>query len=120
MRLSVEDLIWNRAALESGGPAPRAGDAALAAALAVHGLVMNGGVHHAIQVLAGSELQGAIKAFRFLSLGTVASLFEVAEGVDEDLANQRYWDAIPNDDELQNRFRAAYRYSPEAFAPIAR
>ena len=51
MQLSLADQIWNRAALESGGPAAREGDRALAALLLAHGMVMNGGVGHALEVL---------------------------------------------------------------------
>jgi hypothetical protein len=38
------DEVWNRAALEGGGPEPREGDVALATLLRAHGLAMNGGV----------------------------------------------------------------------------
>jgi hypothetical protein len=120
MTLAVEDMIWNRAALESGGRSPKEGDAALAAALAAHGLVMNGGVHHAIDVLSPAELHAAVEGFRFFSLSNVAELLELAEGLDEVAANGRYWDAIPDDSILQDRFRAVYRSSPAAFSPTAR
>jgi hypothetical protein len=116
--LTVEDMIWNRAALESGGPSPREGDIALAAVLAAHGLVMNGGVHHAVEVLSRTELTAALKGFRFLSLSGAADLLEIATTLDEDVANRRYWDAIPDDGALQARYRAVYRSSPAAFSPI--
>ena len=119
MSLTVEDLIWNRAALESGGPSPSEGDLALSAALAAHGMVMNGGVHHAMDVLSPAELEAAASGFRFFSLASVADLLEDAQHLDEGEADRRYWDAIPDDEVLQNRFRMAYRSSPGAFTPIA-
>jgi hypothetical protein len=51
------DKVWNRATLQSGGAAPKSGDRALAVLLLVHGLVMNGGVHHALESAQTSELR---------------------------------------------------------------
>ena len=45
--MTSADRVWNRAALEGGGASPGPGDRALASLLLVHGLVINGGVHHA-------------------------------------------------------------------------
>ena len=42
-------MIWNRAVLDDGGASPGAGDTALAAALAFHGLAMSGGVLDAFE-----------------------------------------------------------------------
>lgn len=44
-RLSMRDLVWNRACLGSEDSL-KVGDVALAALLAFHGLAMNGGVLH--------------------------------------------------------------------------
>jgi hypothetical protein len=43
------DVIWNRAALDAGGPCPRHGDAALSAVLGLHGLAMSGGLLDAVE-----------------------------------------------------------------------
>ena len=52
------DLIWNRAC--SGMITEfRPGDRALAGLLGAHGLIMNGGVLHAVECLAENELSEA-------------------------------------------------------------
>jgi hypothetical protein len=47
--LLLADHVWNRAALDGGGPKPRDGDRALADLLLAHGLIMNGGLGHALE-----------------------------------------------------------------------
>ena len=74
--LTEHDRVWNRAAMDDGGEEPRAGDRALADLLYAHGMVMNGGVHHALEVLTPDELKAAIAGFRYFSLGAVADLLE--------------------------------------------
>jgi hypothetical protein len=69
------DRVWNRAALEAGGPSPAKGDRALAALLLAHGLVMNGGVHHALRCMQPAELMAAAEGFSFFSLADVAGSF---------------------------------------------
>lgn len=120
MDLSVEARVWNRAALESGGADPREGDRALAGLLSVHGLVMNGGVHHALEVLSPQEIRAARGGFQFFSLAPVGQLLDEAETLDEDVANQRYWALVPDDEAIERRFRAKFHQSPDAFAPIDR
>lgn len=119
MDLPVEVRVWNRAALESGGAEPREGDRALAALLLAHGLVMNGGVHHAVEVLSEDEIRAAISGFGFFSLAAVGRLFEEAKTLDEEAANQRYWALIPDDEAIDRRFRVVFLSSPDAFAPPA-
>jgi hypothetical protein len=68
------DAIWNRACLERGGIAPCEGDIALAAALLVHGLVMNGGVLHALGCLSEGEVLAACAGFRYFGFEAVATL----------------------------------------------
>jgi hypothetical protein len=119
MDLPVEARVWNRAALESGGASPREGDRALAALLRLHGLVMNGGVHHALEVLSRDEIRAAISGFEFFSLTPVGRLLEVARTLDEEAANRQYWAFIPDDDAINGRFRVTFRSSPHAFAPLA-
>ena len=62
------DAIWNRAALEQGGPNPKPGDVALAALILAHGLVMNGGVHHAVACLTEDEIDAAVAGFSYLGI----------------------------------------------------
>jgi hypothetical protein len=116
--LYLEDRVWNRAALESGGADPRDGDRALAALLLVHGLVMNGGVHHALEVSSRDEIRAAIAGFAFFSLAPASRLLETAQTLDEDEANRQYWDLIPDDDAIVRRFRAIFKSSPDVFAPL--
>ena len=121
MELSQTDLIWNRAALESGGEAARAGDRALADLLLAHGMVMNGGVGHAVEVLSLEEFLAALSGFRFFGFDEVALLLEGAlraSEQDHELADQSYERLIPDDQVLVKRFESYYRHSPEAFAPI--
>lgn len=73
-----EITVWNRAALHSGGPSPREGDLALSSLLRVHGLVMNGGVVHAVEVATEAELRASCAGFRYLGLPEVAELLEIA------------------------------------------
>lgn len=116
--LPVEVRVWNRAALESGGAAPREGDRALAALLLAHGLVMNGGVHHALELLSPDEIRAAISGFEFFFLAPVGRLLEVAQSLEEEAANRQYRAIIPNDDAIDRRLRVVFGSSPHAFAPL--
>jgi hypothetical protein len=120
MNQEVTNRVWNRAALESGGGDPRRGDRALASLLLAHGLVMNGGVHHAVEAMSQTELSDAAAGFRFFRFGDVATLLEeVAEGrgQSEETADQQYATSIPEDAVLTNRFEEVLVASPELFAP---
>jgi hypothetical protein len=72
MKLSRQDLIWNRATLKSGGSVRCAGDTALAALLLAHGLIMNGGVEHALECMSQSELLAALAGYRYFGLERAA------------------------------------------------
>jgi hypothetical protein len=125
------DMIWNRAALDDGGASPGAGDTALAAALAFHGLAMGGGVLDAFErALGGATLTEA--AFRWLGLEPVAALLawvrrEIAAGtlgnddqaeVFEREAGERYNAILPSDAILQAAFRSRLGEDPSAFAGL--
>jgi hypothetical protein len=71
--------IWNRALTDYRGPSPAAGDDALAAMLHAHGLVMNGGVLHAVEVMSEAQLAAAKSGYRFLGLDPVADLLARAK-----------------------------------------
>ena len=122
MQLSHEDRVWNRAAVDGGGASPGAGDRAGSrdALLLVHGLVMNGGVEHAFEVLSPGQISAAILGFRYFELADVAMLLQSVAGGPlhgEDI-DQRYWDLIPNDAAIVQKFKAMFRLSPNAFAPL--
>lgn len=126
------DAIWNRAT-EGGGRRPRDGDTALAAALAFHGLAMNGGVLHAFEVLSAQELGGAHDGYAWLGLGEVAAFLqrtaaaiEATDWDDESAvealeaeSDAEYERLLPGDDsDVEAAFRARLAERPEAFAPL--
>ena len=108
--MDAADQVWNRAA-QGGGDNPREGDAALSAALAFHGLAMNGGVLHTYEVLGSEELGRARDGFLWLALPDVAQFIEVtAQSIaatnwdDEDAvdaleasADEQYDSLLPSD-----------------------
>ena len=96
-----ETAVWNRAAMESGGLSPREGDVALSALLIVHGLVMNGGVFHAVEAVKEDELRAACAGFRYFGFDDVAELLEAA--------TQEEWT-----DENEERVNAGYGVDDEA------
>jgi hypothetical protein len=133
----TRDKIWKRACQPTQEAAElRAGDRALAAALLAHGIVMNGGVLHALQGMSPSERREAAAGYRFLALPTLAELFEgeVPDGDldddDEDLEresglerleaelNQKYWATAPDDEALWCAFEKKLRQEPGLFTPV--
>jgi len=118
---SRQDEIWNRACLESGGSAPREGDLALASLLRAHGVVMNGGVLHALEVLSQEERANAIAGYCYFGLTAAAqALAQAYEDTDEaeHAANSAYSWAVPNDEALAHAFRVGLLARPDAFAPV--
>jgi hypothetical protein len=58
--------------------------------------------------------------FRYFELAGVAALLQsVASGTlrGEDI-DQRYWDVIPNDEAIAQKFKAMFRLTSSAFAPL--
>jgi hypothetical protein len=118
MNTTSSNGIWNRAALEAGGDSPRPGDRALASLLLVHGLVMNGGVHHALEGITPEELLAATDGYEFFGFYDVAAFFR---GASEDpmlsnwtddtevAANRRYAERVPDDSCLVARFEEVLR-----------
>lgn len=116
------NLVWNRAALEDGGAEPREGDRALASLLLIHGLVMNGGVQHAVETLSAAELTAGQRGFEFFGFHDVASLLSVAAAArdgDEDELDREYAKLIPTDGALTSRFKELFLMLPERFAPMS-
>ena len=121
MAASKRDEIWNRAALENGGSNPLEGDRYLGALLRAHGMVMNGGVEHAVEALTQSGLQDAVAAFRFFDLNDAAGLLELASTVrafDQTVHDEQYARIIPDDSLLFDRFVAKLEQFPVLFAPV--
>lgn len=117
--LTHDARVWNRAALRAGGANPREGDRALADLLVAHGMVMNGGVAHALDVLSAKELSDAAAGFRFFSFDDVAELFAAAsESQPANATDAQYWRSIPDDATVTNRFHQVLASSPELFAPL--
>jgi hypothetical protein len=125
--MTSADSVWNRAALQSGGTVPEAGDRALAALLLVHGLAMNGGVHHALECVQPLELTAAVKGYAFFGFHEVAAFFERAADdasrptwTDEQVAeaDRQYARLIPDDSHLVCRFEDVFRERADQFAPL--
>jgi hypothetical protein len=132
MDVDEADLIWNRAAaLGNGGGSPRAGDTALATALAFHGLAMSGGVLDAVE-RTSAAINQAEAAFRWLGLEFIAALLasiqqDVTAGTLEDddqaealerEADERYNAILPSDAILEAAFRARLQEDRTAFAVL--
>ncbi|MBB03619.1 MAG: hypothetical protein CMJ47_13315 [Planctomyces sp.] len=125
--LSDSDAVWNRAATEDGGALSAPGDLALAALLHAHGLIMNGGVLHAVELLTEDERSDAQNGFRFFGLAEVASLLSRAkhsldegQGLDdlESRLDSDYTTLVPDDSFLYHRFESRFRDTPRDFSPI--
>ena len=59
------DTVWNRAALEGGGDSLGRGDRALASLPRLHGLIMNGGGHHALECIEPADVIAAADGYAF-------------------------------------------------------
>ena len=89
--------------------------------LLAHGMVMNGGVGHALEALSSDELAAAATGYRFFGLDAVASLLEYSLNATEDEVDQAdavYGRHIPSDQTLVDRFEALYSPTPQAFVSI--
>ncbi len=122
------DEVWNRAALEGGGPEPREGDVALAALLRAHGLAMNGGVLHAAECLRPDELRASCDGYRFSEYDGLAKLLADAaitvakgqgSGALEQSTGRAYARSIPDDAALLSRFKRHFAQHPELYAPLS-
>lgn len=95
--------------------------------LLLHGLVMNGGVHHAVESLGAAELAAAADGYSFFGLGDVA-LFLRGAGDDptlckwtdetEGVANRRYSEMVPDDGHLFRCFERVFKERRGMFAPV--
>lgn len=121
MDADTQTIIWNRAAMAGGGPAPGPGDAALAEALRLHNMIMSGGLDHALDVLTPEDFASAASGFRYLQLSDVAELVEQAQGAtSDDLLEEfdtRYSALIPQDQVIGVHLQALLQRRPDDFAP---
>lgn len=120
--MSDPDKIWNRAAEGLGG---EDGDDALAALLVVHGMVMNGGLVNALEVVDEEQLHAAIEGYRFFGLDEAADLIvETQAALDDDADPEtleatkdgEFYDIVPDDDTVYDAFLAKHEEEPTAFA----
>jgi hypothetical protein len=124
--------VWNRAAMSSGGPAPRQGDASLASVLGVHSLAMSGGLLNAVEQATPDQLDAAEAGYRWLQLDAAADVIgmvrrEIETGAldDDDRADaleghadDEYGQVVPTDQTLVDAFQARWIEVPDAFAAV--
>ena len=121
------DAVWNRAAVDRGGPRPLRGDSALTAVLRLHSLAMSGGLLDAIEQLAGPGVDAAESGYTWLGHPDAAHVIAYvrdqvrAGALDsadrlEHEADHRYADVIPGDATLNSAFRRRIAEEPSAFA----
>ena len=141
--LDDADVIWNRAC-DPFAQLSGTGDRALQAVLLVHGMVMNGGVEHAVESLSADELRAGTSGFEYLGLGDVGDVLreaietafpagpiadrderqqhmvalrdETYERLDE--LDRAYSVLVPQDDVLEKAFRRRLRTLPRDFAAL--
>src|SRR3546814_2272427 len=109
--LACQDQIWNRAALEVGGTNPREGDKALASLLLLHGMAMNGGIDHAVEVLTPLEFSAALAGFRYFGLVRIAELLESIGAFGTEVQAERLnkeYRSEEHTSELQSLMRNSY------------
>jgi hypothetical protein len=126
------DLIWNRACTLDVADL-MVGDRALAALILFHGLIMNGGVLHALECMESEsqKFEAAMSGYRVFGFDHVADFLTVARSIavvtltDDDFDSLeaklygRYRDQIPDDSTLAERFEAYHSDHPEQFAPLS-
>jgi hypothetical protein len=113
--------------MEGGGADARPGDRALAQLLALHGLAMNGGIHHALEILSLEQVEAAASGFTYFEMAEVARLLwrlrsdpGLKSWTDsgEAEADRLYAALIPDDQHIVEHFELKFRQSPEKFAPL--
>ena len=132
------DAVWNRALdLTSPDEAEAAGDAALHIVHIFHGVAMNGGLYHAVELHRDDEdypIDSVIEAYRFFGLELAADAIEHAtteqeeleanedDDVDEDTleeAEERINEMYALEDaDVETALATALQHDPDAFAPV--
>jgi len=129
LMMSERDLVSNRACglSDRAERSTREGDVALSALLVAHGLVMNGGVLHAFDVLTPGERLAGAAGYRYFGFDELGALMERDIGVPDDLdaaerleheLNALYWAHVKHDEDLVTRFHRHFASNPEAYAPV--
>jgi hypothetical protein len=127
LALSQEAKIWNRAALNDSSMMVAKGDRALSALLHLHGLIMNGGVLNALEILEPKQLNDAIAGYEFFGLKSITLLLSKAKDIldrsidldtQEALLDSEYASIIPDDSFLVSIFERYLRDNPSDFAPL--
>jgi hypothetical protein len=95
--------------------------------LAFHGVVMNGGVLHALELFGSDGLEPLEAGYRYFALEDVADLLNEAKSTPKtenelDLweaeLDRRYRKIVPSDSTLDARFKMVLLRSPSEFAPV--
>lgn len=125
--MSHADLIWNRACIANGCVNPLKGDRALTAMVKAHGLVMNGGVFHALELLNNTELQETRAGYRYFGfveaaalLARARDLFDASVDLEsfERQLDLEYASLIPSDSALAEKFELVLSRNPSEFAQL--
>lgn len=115
--MSPADQVWNRAALERGGKAPLEGDLHIVALIALHSLMMNGDLEHAMEFFSRDEYLAGVAGFRFLGLTEAATLLELANsGADLEAIESAFLRLVPSDAFIAEAYERTYADSPHLFA----
>jgi len=130
--MDAADEIWNRAAMNGGGPDPSLGDLALTSVLRLHNLAMSGGLLDAVERMTPEQLETAQAGYHWLRLDPAADVVAMVQqeidagALDDDdraealevRADDEYGRAIPRDQTLVDAFRTRLAEEPHAFAPV--
>jgi len=122
-------VIWNRAAGGATAGSLKDGDRSLAALLQAHGLIMNGGVLNAVEVMQQEEFRSAVAGYDYFELHGVSHLLRqaralVQRGEEEEIeSHEAMFDAdyraiIPDDSALFRLFEERLRARPSDFASV--
>ena len=93
--------------------------------LAMHNLIMNGGIHHALDMLSAEEIDAAIAGFEYFDVQPALSAINAVltnpslrewTDANEVEANALYYTHVPDDELLVTAFDRRYLESPEDFA----
>jgi hypothetical protein len=120
----VTTHIWNRACdPDADSDSLRARDRALRDVVALHSLVMNGGLAHALEVLGATSVTRAADGFMYFGRSDVARLLaDSASLMDGQIQRldglESKYNAVVDDTTLDEAFRGQLSRCPADFAPI--
>jgi hypothetical protein len=90
----------------------------------MHGLIMNGGVHHALDFLSEAEVEAAISGYEYFEVASALTAIQTVlndsslrdwNDSNESKANMLYYDVIPDDAVLVAAFNRRFAMSPGDF-----